>query len=389
MGTMHDQNAAHARVDDTRPAPAGGAVEGASALDRFLVRAAERRAEQEAHPERMAGSWVDPDPKAIAALPAKRHPVAIYMRELGQAPEAVAKRRNVLRHVVAELADRPRADVTWEDVLTYPWHHVSADLAEDFHLSICHRYPNEYTRNMYVACLRSVISRCQRARLISRGAAAEIVEQLPTKAVRARAQHARRLKPSEIAALIQACQHGSSFIAARDAAMVALFATTGMRVSELTKLDLGDWDQASQILTLRRTKNGRDRLVPVDTRVTSYLAAWLAVRGKGAGPLFTRSEGRRGHRAHLSTHAVRERLTTLAARAGIGTVQTHDFRRTVATALLRTHDAALTGRLLGHANLASTMTYDMAGMDEHRLAVGTLPLPEFGDVALDVEKNAS
>jgi integrase len=70
------------------------------------------------------------------------------------------------------------------------------------------------------------------------------------------------------------------------------------------------------------------------------------------------------------------RLKTLARRAGIGHVQTHDFRRTVATSLLRKHDAAIVAKLLGHSSLAATLTYDLSGQDEQRWAISTLPLPE-------------
>ena len=165
-------------------------------------------------------------------------------------------------------------------------------------------------------------------------------------------------------------------MSARDAAMIAVFATTGMRVSELTKLELNDWDRINQELTLRQTKNGSDRTVPVDARVSKYLDAWQAVRGTDPGPLFTRSEGRKGHFPTLSTHAIRERLKMLTNRAEVGTVHTHDFRRTVATTLLRSHDALLTARLLGHTSLAATMTYDLSGIDEQRSAINSLPLPD-------------
>ena len=380
MDRMHDQAVAPAGALAPAQGLTPGTTEALTPLDQFLARAAERRAEQEANPERLGGPWVDPDPKAITALPAKRHPVAVFMRELAQTPAGVAKRKNTLKHILAQLTDKPRHEVTWEDVMAYPWHHVSADMAEDFYQAIHQRYTNGHTRKMYITYLRSVLTRCQRAKLISLESLAEIFEELPVKVVKTRAKHARRLQPEEIAAIIDSCADGSDFMSVRDAAMIALFATTGMRVSELTKLELGDWDQVNQELTLRQTKNGRDRVVPVDARVGKYLEAWLVSRGTDPGPLFTRTQGRKGHYPTLSTHTVRERLRILTGRAELGTVQTHDFRRTVATTLLRTHDAVLTARLLGHASLAATMTYDLSGVDEQRQAVNTLPLPDLDDM---------
>lgn len=131
MDLMHDSNAAREEDLTAPPDAATQPTEVESSLDRFLARAAERRAEQEADPKKVAGPWVDPNPDAITALPAKRHPVAVFMRELAQSRAGIAKRKVTLRHVVAELTDRPRTEVTWKDVMTYPWHHVSADMAED------------------------------------------------------------------------------------------------------------------------------------------------------------------------------------------------------------------------------------------------------------------
>jgi len=114
------------------------------------------------------------------------------MRELAQTPAGVAKRKTTLRHILAELTDQPRKEVTWEQVQEYPWHHVSADMAEEFYFAIHQQYSNGHTRNMYIAYLRSVIRRCQRAKLMSLESTAEVLEQLPMSSVKARAMHSRR-----------------------------------------------------------------------------------------------------------------------------------------------------------------------------------------------------
>ena len=380
MDPMYDQTAARIARPQGSVAPDQGDALPASPMQDFLKRATQRKADQEADPQRFTGPWVDPDPQAITALPEGRHPITMLMKELAQTPAGIAKRKNTLRHILAQLRGDTRVDVTWEDVMTYPWHQVTPDMAEAFRGEIYRRYSNRHTRHMYVQYLRSVIDRCQRSKLMSLEAAARVREKLPTKGARGRALHARRIKPEELASLLAACAEGDPFIAARDGAVFALFATTGMRVSELCRLDLADWDRNSEVMVLRETKNGRGHEVPVDPRVRFYLEAWLAVRGTAPGPLFTRSEGRVGPDDHMSTHAVRERLKILTKRAGIGKVCTHDFRRTVATTLLRTHDVFIVSRLLGHSSLAATMVYDLSGQEEQRAAIGSLPFPE---VSLD------
>ena len=374
MKQMQEPSAARPQPAVGVPSPPGGGPGVSPAMQQLLARAAQRKAEQKQAPERMVGAWVDPDPQAITALPSGRHPITRYMKSLAQTKAGIVNRKMTLRHIVAELQSRPRETVTWDDVMAYPWHHVTPDMAREFLEATRRRYANKHTQHMYVSCLRSAIGRCQAARLISVQTEAEILDELPTTGSRGRALHGRRLKPEELEALMKASAQGRPFTAARDSALFALMATTGMRVSEATKLDLADWDQGEDLIILRETKNGHDRLVPVDPRVRKYLAAWLVHRGSDPGPLFTRTPGRCGPDPHLSTYAVLERLKVICTRAGLGTVHTHDFRRTVATTLLRTHDAALVSRLLGHSSLAATMTYDLTSQEEQREAIAVLPL---------------
>jgi integrase len=348
---------------------------GLTDFDRFLARAATRRAHQEANPARLSGNWVDPDPKAITELPDSRHPIGMLLEESKQTPGHIAKRKYVIRYVCAELSGRARASVTWEDVMAYPWHHVTPDTAREFRRAIRTQYPNRNTRHSFMQTLRSIIGRCRRANLMSLEAAAHVLEQLPTKGARGRARLGRCLSEAEVSALIAASGQGDPFLAARDAAMFAVMATTGMRVSELTGLDLADWDRSQETLELLDTKNGQDRVVPVDERVVEYLEAWMGQRGGLPGPLFTPIPCRAPLPSRLTTKAVQERLAILTQRAGIGRVQTHDFRRTVATTLLRSHDAALVAGLLGHSSLAATLTYDLSGQEQQRSAIATLPLP--------------
>jgi len=376
MDHMHDYQAAPSLVPGDVSGPREGLGEGLTDLDRFLVRAAERRAEQEANPDRMSGVWADPDPRAVTALPESRHPITMLLDESKQTAGHLAKRKYVIRYVCAALSGKARESVTWEFVMTYPWHHVTPDMARDFRRAIRAQYPNRNTRHAFLQTLRSIIGRCRRANLMSWEAAAQVREQLPTKGSRGRVGHGRCLTADEMSSLIAASAQGEPYLAARDAAMFALMATTGMRVSEVVGLDLADWNRTQETLDLRDTKNGRDRVVPVDSRVVDYLQAWMRQRGALPGPLFTPIPCRAPSPTRLTTKAVQERLGILTQRAGTGHVQTHDFRRTVATTLLRTHDAPLVAGLLGHASLASTLTYDLVGQDQQRSAIATLPLPD-------------
>ena len=376
MDPMHDQNAASFEALGAPQGASSDPREERSSLDLFLARAALRRAEQEAHPERFTGPWVDPDPAAIKELPESRHPITVFLDESKQTRGHIANRKYSIRHVLAELTHQPRESVTWDDVVSYPWHHVTPDMAREFRLGIYRKYANRHSRHTYIQTLRSILGRCRQANLISMEALVQVWEQLPTRGSRGRARHARCLTPAEVSAVLSATTDSEPFLAARDSAIFALMATTGMRVSEVVGLDLADWDRREATLILRETKNGQDRVVPVDSRVKAYLDAWLTHRGGFPGPLFTPIPGRARAGVHMTTKAVQERLGILAQRAQIGLVHTHDFRRTVATTLLRTQDASIVAGLLGHLSLSATLTYDLSGQQEHRHAISTLPLPE-------------
>ena len=123
---------------------------------------------------------------------------------------------------------------------------------------------------------------------------------------------------------------------------------------------------------LRATKNGSDHTVYIHPVTKTYLEAWLAVRGGGPGALFSwpnRNQGR-----PVTTGGARYWVNQRRVQAGVARFGTHDFRRTVASTLLRTHDVALVGRLLNHRKPASTLIYDLASEEEQRSAIDSLGL---------------
>lgn len=352
--------------------------EGNDRLSDFFARSQQRREQQESEPERFLESWFDPDPKALEALSERKHPITGYMLRVRGSKRNRANKKFIMRTVLAILADASRSDVSWDDVLAYPWHHVGPDEAQNAFRALVAKYPNLNTRHNFVQMLRSILKGCRDAKVLSSARYEETVAELPTTSKRGVALRRRRITPEELTGLMTASQQGIPVRAARDAAIIAVFATTGIRVSELAALDLAHWNQHDQMLHLAMTKNGRPHAVPVDPRTRAYLDAWISFRGTDPGPLFV-STARPSRCAsdlvRLSTNAVRVRIQKIAQIASIGRLGTHDFRRTVASTLLRTTDASLVSRLLGHSSLAATLVYDMVTEDEQRTAISSLPLP--------------
>jgi integrase/recombinase XerC len=151
--------------------------------------------------------------------------------------------------------------------------------------------------------------------------------------------------------------------ATRDTAILELLYASGLRVSELTGLDLDDVDRGGR--TVRVLGKGRkERIVPFGSKAARALEAWLERRGGDAGALFV------GRRGRLTPRAVYTIVRTAARRAGITrTVSPHTLRHSFATHLLDGGaDLRAIQELLGHSRLSTTQRYTHVGA-EHLLKV--------------------
>jgi len=157
---------------------------------------------------------------------------------------------------------------------------------------------------------------------------------------------------------------GDALLAARDHAIVELLYGCGLRVAELTGLDLraghaaAGWIDAADATAHVLGKGSKRRSVPVGAAALAALRGWLAVRDQVAAQqepaLFV---SRRGTR--LTASQVRSRLKGLAQQAGLPThVHPHMLRHSFASHLLQSSgDLRAVQELLGHASIATTQVY--------------------------------
>jgi integrase/recombinase XerC len=146
----------------------------------------------------------------------------------------------------------------------------------------------------------------------------------------------------------------------RDLAILELLYASGLRVAELSGLDVDALDRTGH--TVRVLGKGRkERIVPYGAAAARALEAWLARRGEPRGPLFVTARGRRlGVR---SVHAIVRR----AARAAgiVRRVSPHTLRHTFATHLLDGGaDLRMIQELLGHRRLSTTQRYTHVGAEQ-------------------------
>ncbi len=150
---------------------------------------------------------------------------------------------------------------------------------------------------------------------------------------------------------------GQEVITLRDRAIMELLYSSGLRLSELTGLDLGDIDSKDR--TVRVTgKGGKTRVVPVGKPALAAVAAWQRVRANLAnGDEVALFVGKRGRR--ISPRSVEARVAYWAKRQGISTkVYPHLFRHSFATHLLESSgNLRAVQELLGHADISTTQIY--------------------------------
>jgi integrase/recombinase XerC len=146
----------------------------------------------------------------------------------------------------------------------------------------------------------------------------------------------------------------------RDLAILELLYASGLRVSELSGLDLEALDRVESTVRVRG-KGRKERVVPYGAAAARALDAWLGRRGERPGPLFT---GRRGGR--LGVRAIHTVVRRAARAAGLTRrVSPHTLRHTFATHLLDGGaDLRVIQELLGHSRLSTTQRYTHVGAEQ-------------------------
>jgi len=171
------------------------------------------------------------------------------------------------------------------------------------------------------------------------------------------------------------------------ATLLGLLAVTGLRISEALALNRADVDAAEAILTIRRTKFGKSRLVPVHLTTQRALRRYARRRDRLYPTPTTDSFFVSERGARLTQWTVRYTFNRLSRQVGLrGPAdhrgpRLHDFRHRLAvTTLLRWYRAGVDverrlpalSTYLGHRHVADTYWYLSAVPELLRLAAARL-----------------
>ncbi len=153
------------------------------------------------------------------------------------------------------------------------------------------------------------------------------------------------------------------WLEARDAAMTELLYSSGLRVGELTGLDVAASSSARGWVDMDAAeahvlgKGSKRRSVPVGAKAIEALRAWVNVRGQVAAAQPALFIGRNGTR--LTAQSIWQRLRRRSQQAGLAVpVHPHMLRHSFASHVLQSSsDLRAVQELLGHANITTTQVY--------------------------------
>jgi site-specific recombinase XerD len=159
----------------------------------------------------------------------------------------------------------------------------------------------------------------------------------------------------EVSKLIEAVflRNDIDEFALRDRAILEVFYSSGLRISELVALDLNAVDFISGIIKVMG-KGKKERVVPVGDIALKAVRNYLKARKKDNEAVFLNKNGKR-----ITTRGVRGIVGKYLKSVGLlRGISAHTLRHSFATHLLnRGADLRTVQELLGHANLSTTQIY--------------------------------
>jgi site-specific recombinase XerD len=274
-------------------------------------------------------------------------------------------------HTISAYRDTLRLLLTYAQQVTAtpPWqmelHQLDADLITGFlHHLEADRANSARTRNARLAAIHSMFAY---AALRAPEDSATIQQVLAIEGSRTQRRIICWLTDDEAGALLTAPDLGT-WIGRRDRTLILLALTTGLRVSELTRLTRRDVTLGPRPYIHCLGKGRRDRCTPLGKPTATVLRDWLAEQKAATDddPLFSTRQGR-----PLTRDAIQARLTRYREVAALSCsslagkkLSPHVLRHSTAMSLRRRGiDTAVIALWLGHENITSTQAYLHADLE--------------------------
>ena len=154
---------------------------------------------------------------------------------------------------------------------------------------------------------------------------------------------------------------GDEIETVRDRAILELFYSSGLRLSELSALDVSDGEKISSGVIRVLGKGNKQREIPVGSKACAAIKVWLLRRSELINNKYTDEKalflGKHGKRIHNSV--IQKRLKYWAQKQGLDVnVFPHMLRHSFASHMLESSgNLRAVQELLGHADISTTQIY--------------------------------
>lgn len=273
-------------------------------------------------------------------------------------PNTIAAYRDTMRLLLAFTADRTHKPPNRLDIADLDAPTIGAFLTHLEH----DRANTVRTRNQRLAAIHSFFAY---AAMRHPEHAASIQRVLAIQAKRYDRNLVTYLTDPEVDALLGVCDL-ATWTGRRDHTLIVLTVQTGLRISELARMTIGDVTLGKGANVHTIGKGRKQRRTPLRPHTVTALRAWLSERqGHPADPLFPTSTGK-----PLSRDAIEHRVALYVANATptcpslrTKNITTHTLRHTCAMRLLAAGvDITVIALWLGHEQVATTNIYLHADM---------------------------
>jgi integrase/recombinase XerD len=165
---------------------------------------------------------------------------------------------------------------------------------------------------------------------------------------------------SQVRLLLEQPAKSSTAEAKRDRAMLELLYASGMRISELVALNLGDVNTEGDYFVRCFVKGRKERIIPIYEQIAKTVKSYInedrpkLAHGRKDEALFLNARGER-----LTRQGFWQKLKEYAKAAGLDAqISPHTLRHSFATHMLSGGaDLRSVQELLGHANISTTQVY--------------------------------
>ena len=181
------------------------------------------------------------------------------------------------------------------------------------------------------------------------------------------------LNPAEVEQLVAAMGQAGTSMRRADA-MVRCALDLGLRIGEVARLSLDDIDWAAGAVTLRRTKDRREHVMPLPVATGDAIVAYLCSERPKTLHRMVFASHKTPHERCIGSAVVGKTIREAYARAGLPHTRPHLLRHTMASRLLATGSSIKeVADVLRHRSLNATRVY--AKLDSRHLIEVALPWP--------------